>query len=88
MISVISWLSLTIGYGLHRVRKESRGLRWSGQLADLLLSSLCKSAFHHRNREECIRRGWLKEDGTPDLARLRVEKKAEKLRSRLRSCQA
>jgi hypothetical protein len=35
-----------------------------------------KSEFHERNRAECIKRGWLKEDGTSDLERFRVEIKA------------
>jgi hypothetical protein len=39
-----------------------------------------KSEFHERNRAECIKRGWLKEDGTPDLERFRVEMKAKKLK--------
>lgn len=38
-----------------------------------------KQAFHDANRAECIRKGWLKADGNPDLERLRVEKKAERL---------
>lgn len=39
-----------------------------------------KSDFHRRNREECIKRGWLKEDGSPDLEKFRVEMKAKKLK--------
>jgi hypothetical protein len=39
-----------------------------------------KSKFHERNRTECIKRGWLKEDGSPDLERFRVEMKAKKLK--------
>lgn len=38
-----------------------------------------KQSFHDRNREECVKRGWIKSDGTPDLERFRLEKKAEKL---------
>jgi hypothetical protein len=38
-----------------------------------------KQAFHDRNREECIKKGWVKPDGSPDLERFRVEMKAKKL---------
>jgi hypothetical protein len=38
-----------------------------------------KQSFHDRNREECIKRGWVKPDGTADLERFRLEKKAESL---------
>jgi hypothetical protein len=38
-----------------------------------------KSQFHERNRAECIKRGWVKPDGTADLERFRLEKKAESL---------
>jgi hypothetical protein len=42
--------------------------------------SSAKQSFHDRNREECIKRGWLKDDGTPDLEKYRVEMKAKKLK--------
>ena len=42
--------------------------------------SSAKSDFHQRNRAECIKRGWLKPDGSPDLERYRVEMKAKKLK--------
>jgi hypothetical protein len=35
-----------------------------------------KQAFHDRNRAEAIDKGYLRPDGSPDLERLRLEKKA------------
>lgn len=42
--------------------------------------STAKQSFHDRNREEAIKRGWVKADGTADLERFRVEMKAKKLK--------
>lgn len=42
--------------------------------------SSAKQGFHDRNREECIKRGWVKEDGSADLERFRVEMKAKRLK--------
>jgi hypothetical protein len=39
-----------------------------------------KTAQHNRKREECIKHGWLKADGSADLERYRVEAKAKKLK--------
>ena len=38
-----------------------------------------KQAFHDRNRVEAADKGFLRPDGTPDLERLRLEKKAARL---------
>jgi hypothetical protein len=41
--------------------------------------SIAKQELHQHNREECRRKGWMREDGTEDLERLRLHRKAEKL---------
>jgi hypothetical protein len=42
--------------------------------------SAAKRSFHERNRQECIKKGWVKADGSPDLERLRLERKAASLK--------
>jgi hypothetical protein len=67
-----------------RVAARAKGFSWAplgpsgGKVSPGHASA--KSEFHERNRAECIKRGWLKEDGSPDLERFRVEMKAKKLK--------
>jgi hypothetical protein len=66
-----------------RVSQAARleGFEWRpiGERRQPLMASV-KSDFHNKNRGECIKRGWLKADGSPDLERYRVEIKAKKLK--------